>query len=66
MHSSTSERPIDRYKGSLARVKIASDSEWLENCFMNRIQRRVNNDSTISIDKVSYDVPIQFIGQKVE
>jgi len=66
IHSSTKERPIDRYKSDLARVKVASDSEWLDNCFMNRVQRRVNNDSTISIDKISYDVPMQFIRQKVE
>ena len=33
---------------------------------MNRVQRRVNNDATISIDKTSYDVPMQFIRQKVE
>jgi len=66
IHSSTKERPIDRYNGDLAHIKVASDSEWLDNCFMNRVQRRVNNDSTISIDKISYDVPMQFIRQKVE
>ena len=66
VHSSTNERPIDRYKSDLARIKIPSDSEWLDNSFMNRVQRRVNNDATISIDKTSYDVPMQFIGMKVE
>lgn len=66
LHSSTKERPINRYKNDLAHVKIASDSEWLANCFMNRITRRVNNDATISIDKISYDVPMEFIKQKVE
>jgi hypothetical protein len=66
IHSSTNQRPIDRYKSDLAHVKAASDSEWLDNCFLNRVQRRVNNDATISIDKTSYDVPMQFIRQKVE
>ncbi|MFT5874841.1 MAG: putative transposase [Clostridium sp.] len=33
---------------------------------MNRVKRRVNNDATISIDKTSYDVPMQFIRQRVE
>ena len=33
---------------------------------MNRITRKVANDSTISIDGVSYDAPMQFIGLKVE
>lgn len=66
IHSSTNERPIDRYKSDLAHVKAASDSELLDTCFMNRVQRKVNNDATISIDKTSYDVPMQFIRQKVE
>lgn len=33
---------------------------------MNRVTRRVNNDATIKIDKVHYDVPMQFIKQRVE
>lgn len=66
IHSSTNERPIDRYKSDLARIKIPNDAEWLDTCFMNRTKRKVNNDATISIDKVSYDVPMQFISQKVE
>ena len=33
---------------------------------MNRIIRKVNNDSTVSIDSVSYDAPMQFIRMRVE
>lgn len=66
VHSSTGQQPTNRYRKDLDRIKVASDSEWLDNCFMNRINRRVNNDATISIDKVSYDVPMQFIRQSVE
>ena len=66
VHSSTGEQPIDRYRKDLDRIKVASDSQWLDNCFMNRVNRKVNNDATISIDKVSYDVPMQFIRQSVE
>ena len=66
IHSATNQRPIDRYKSDLARVKVVSNSEWLDNCFMNRVERRVNNDATVSIDKTPYDVPMEFIRQKVE
>lgn len=66
VHSSTGERPIDRYKADISRIKVPDDPNWLDNCFMNRIKRRVNNDATISIDKIPYDVPMQFIRQKVE
>lgn len=40
--------------------------EWLKECFLNRVTRKVNKDSTVSIDKVSYDVPLQFISPEVE
>jgi hypothetical protein len=33
---------------------------------MNRKLRRVNNDATVSINNDYYDVPIQFIGMKVQ
>ena len=66
VHSSTGERPIDRYKADISRIKVATDATWLDNCFMNRIKRRVNNDATVSIDKIPYDVPMQFIKQRVE
>ena len=66
LHSSTGELPIERYRKDLSRIKIVSDREWLDNCFMNRVSRKVNNDSTISIDRVLYDVPMQFIKQKID
>ena len=40
--------------------------EWLKECFLNRVHRKVRRDSTISIDSICYDVPMQFIGMKVE
>lgn len=66
IHSSTNERPIERYQNDVARIKVAFDNEWLDNCFMNRIERKVNNDATVKIDNISYDVPMQFIKQKVQ
>lgn len=33
---------------------------------MNRISRKVNNDSTVSIDGIYYDSPLQFMRMKVE
>lgn len=66
VHSTTNARPIDRFKSDISRIKVAKDSIWLDECFMNRITRRVNNDSTVSIDKTLYDVPMQFISLKVD
>ena len=60
------ETPMERYSRHLDRIRFPRSREWLNECFMNRIIRKVNNDSTVSIDSVSYDVPMQFIRMKVE
>jgi putative transposase len=60
------ETPMERYQRGISHVKIPQSKEWLEECFMNRVTRKVNLDSTISIDSVYYDVPMQFIRTKVE
>ena len=65
-HSGIGCRPFDRYQSSKGRMKVPESREWLEDAFLNRVSRKVRKDSTVSIDKVSYDVPMQFIGQTVE
>lgn len=66
VHSSTGMTPQDRYMADILHIKMPSDREWLENCFMNRIKRLVRNDATVTIDKTLYDVPMEFIRSKVE
>lgn len=66
LHSATNQTPMDRYTLDISYLKMPTSMEWLNNCFMNRAVRRVRNDSTITIDKVLYDVPLQFIRAKVE
>ena len=65
-HSSTGETPMDRYLSTRERIKSPRDYEWLQECFLHRERRKVRNDATVSINKVQYDVPMQFIGQTVE
>ena len=57
---------FERYRGTCGGTRLPKSREWLDECFLNRVWRRVNRDSTVSIDKVSYDVPMQFISSKVE
>ena len=47
-------------------MRIPKSREWLDECFLNRTTRKVRRDATISIGGESYDVPMQFISQKVE
>ena len=65
-HSGIGCTPFERYQASKDHVRPAKSTEWLDECFLNRISRKVRKDATVSIDKVSFDVPAQFIGQKVD
>lgn len=58
--------PFDRYRKTADQAKSVQSREWLDECFLNRVYRKVRRDSTISIDSTCYDVPMQFIGMKVE
>jgi len=66
VHSSIKQTPMERLLASEKRISAPKSPEWLNECFHNRITRKVNNDSCISIDNVLYDAPQQFIGMKVE
>ena len=66
LHSGIGTTALERYQKTRSPVRVPRSREWLEECFLNRITKKVNKDSTVSIDKVSYDVPMQFISSKVE
>ena len=66
MHSGIGCTPFERYQASTTYAHPAKSTEWLDECFLNRITRKVRKDATVSIDKVSFDVPAQFIGQTVD
>lgn len=65
-HTGIGGTPFERYRSTCSGIRTPRSREWLDDCFFNRVTRKVNKDSTISIDKVSYDVPMQFISSKVE
>ena len=65
-HRGIDSTPLDRFEASKEHPRKPASREWLDECFLNRVTRTVRKDSTVSIDKVSYDVPMQFISSKVE
>ena len=65
-HSGIDTTPMTRFRNTCKDVHHPLSREWLDECFYNRITRKVRNDATVSIFKESYDVPMQFIGMKVE
>ncbi len=67
LHGGIGERPIDRYNASVQRVPIRrlSKSE-LDEIFLIRHERVVNNDSTISFKGAIYEVPAAYIRHRIE
>jgi len=67
LHGGIGERPIDRYNASADRVHIRrlSKSE-LDEIFLIRHERVVNNDATISFKGSLYEVPTAYIRQRIE
>ena len=65
-HSGIGCAPFERYQKTKEHVRLPRSREWLEGSFLNRVTRHVKKDATVSIDSKSYDVPMQFISQKVE
>jgi transposase InsO family protein len=66
VNSSTDQTPMDRFLSTRGRIRIPESEEWLQECFMNRINRKVKNDSTMSIQNMQFDAPMQFMRQSVE
>jgi transposase InsO family protein len=66
-HNGIDARPIDRYQESITKYPTRRiDEEMLDEFFMVRAERTVNNDSTVSFQSVIYEVPPSYIGKKVE
>ena len=65
-HRGIGSTPLERYQASKDHPRTPQSGQWLDDCFYNRITRKVRKDSTITIDNVCYDVPMQFISAKVD
>ena len=67
VHSGIGQKPIDRYNASVTRVPITRLSKTeLDEIFLLRHERVVNNDSTISFKGSLYEVPQAYIRQRIE
>jgi len=66
VNTSTGQTPMDRFLASRDNLRVPHSEEWLDECFMNRLTRKVRNDSTLSLQNLQFDAPLQFIRQTVE
>ena len=67
VHSGIKERPLDRYHNSAGKVDIQRLTKAeLNEIFLVRHERVVNNDATISFKGNIYEVPSAYIRQRVD
>lgn len=66
VHSVTGEMPYKAYMAGLKGIRSMDPPDRLDEIFELRTHRKVRGDSTISVDKICFDVPPQFIGMTVE
>lgn len=65
-HTGIGMTPMERFQATADEIRKPASTEWIEECFYNRVRRKVRKDATVSISNISYDVPMQFIGMNVE
>jgi hypothetical protein len=66
-HAGISCRPMDRYQLSLSEFpRVRVNEDVLEEFFLVKVIRKVNKDATISFKSLIYEVPVSYIGKKVD
>ena len=66
-HAGIDARPIDRYHASAGNIEIRRlSTKELDEIFLVRHERIVNNDATISFKNKIYEVPAAYIRQRIE
>lgn len=67
LHTGINERPIDRYHRSVSHTDITRPTKAeLDEIFLVRHERVVNNDSTISFKGNIFEVPTAYIRQRID
>ena len=67
IHSTINSTPLSRYFADNENVKIRKVAKQdINTIFYHTMYRTVNNDSTISNNRVIYEVPAKYIGKKIE
>jgi hypothetical protein len=66
-HHGINTRPMDKWMDDIKHTQIKRVSaQELDLAFLITINRRVKNDSTISVNNILYEVPPSFIGKTIQ
>lgn len=66
IHSSINDTPLNKFMSYADNIKFITSVNQLDYAFLHREQRRVNKDSTISLNKILFEVPQKYIGDRIK
>lgn len=65
IHSSINEKPINKYMNNIDNLKFISSRTELDYLFLYKVQRTVKNDATISIGTKLFEVPLNYVRDRI-
>jgi transposase InsO family protein len=65
-HTGLGAAPLDVYMGQIEQVKHIADPAALDLIFWHRLTRKVRGDGTITIQGKLFQVPLRYVGMRVE
>ena len=66
VHSGIDAAPLDTYMSQISQVRHISDPVALDFIFWHRLTRKVRNDGTITIQRKLFQVPLRYVGMRIE
>ncbi len=65
-HSSIAMSPLDLFMSQVSRINVFHDLNQLNECFLVRVSRKINNDATLQLDNILYETEQKFAGERLE
>jgi transposase InsO family protein len=65
VHSAINQKPIDKFIGHMDRIRFVPTKQELDYIFLYRVCRKVKNDATVSLQNILFEVPLKFVGDKI-
>jgi transposase InsO family protein len=66
VHTSLNATPLDTYMAQIDQVKHIADPAALDLIFWHRMTRKVRGDGTITIQGKLFQVPLRYVGMRIE
>lgn len=66
VHSSLNCTPLEKFTSQPDNLRLISNPDDIQPFFWPRVERKVLADATISVNKIIYEVPPIFVGQKLD